>query len=71
MPIRVAVVANPVECFEKVKEKGWQVFGTQYGQECWSGRDANVTYGKYGYTTTCENNMGSGLANDVFIINCE
>ena len=71
MPVSIGRVSSPNECFEKVRRRGWHVFGTQYGQECWSGKEANVTYWIYGNTTRCKNNMGSGLANDVYIIHCE
>ena len=71
MPVFIAKVASPQECFEKVKAKGWPAFGTQYGQECWSSKDADKTYWKHGKSTRCKNNMGNDLANDVWIIHCE
>ena len=40
------------QCFEAVKEKGYEVFGVQAGNECWSGPEAQDTYGKYGSVAT-------------------
>ena len=71
MPKLLARVANPRECFEIVRNKSWPAFGTQFSKECWSSKDADKTYGKYGKSTSCINNMGHELANDVWIIVCK
>lgn len=52
------------DCIEKVKEKGYSVFGLQFYGECWSGAMVSCTYQKFGQTKTCVNENMAQCKND-------
>ena len=51
----------------KAFQKSHDVFGVQYGGECWTG-DINVAFGKYGMgpEKECYNPLGGTLTNMVY-----
>ena len=44
-----------------------QAFALQNGGYCYSGRDVELNYNKYGTSTACVNGMGGYYANDVYM----
>ena len=58
-------------CFEKANSSGLMVFGVQNGGECWTSRDAENTYMKYGSSEVCSDGTGGKMANSVYMITSE
>ena len=56
------------QCYQLVKNRGYQAFGVQYSTQCWSGDNAITTYNIYGPENNCNNGMGGSWSNDVYII---
>ena len=56
------------DCHNFAQSKGWNVFGVQYGRECFTSADAENTYQKHGQTDRCFNGEGGFDAMDVYKI---
>ena len=57
------------KCAKKAQELGYQVFGVQYGGQCWSGN--SQTFAIYGYSKFCTNGIGGAWTNAVYFFNGE
>ena len=55
-------------CLKIALRRGFQVFGVQNNNECWSGRLAYKTFGKYGRSRKCRWYTGGPWANDAYRI---
>ena len=55
-------------CGRIALRKRYKVFSVQYHLECWSGRNAHKTYGRYGRRRGCSHWTGGTWANDVYRI---
>ena len=55
-------------CGRIAMRKRYIVFSVQAHRECWSGRNAHRTYGRYGRRRGCSHWTGGGWANDVYRI---
>lgn len=68
MPVQLTSRTNLLEaCTQEVITLGYTVFGIQFGS-CFSGPTAQLTYDKYGTSTSCANGVGGIWANDVYRI---
>ena len=55
------------ECAERAAKAGYSVFGVQYGGECYSNKDAEKTYRKYGRANNCsKDGKGGTWSNSVY-----
>lgn len=68
LPKFLDYVTTVRQCYELAGARGYTVFATQYGRECWSGKNAAATYKKHDKTNKCRNGMGARWANDVYAI---
>ena len=55
-------------CFIRAWNKGFKVFAVRYGKECWSSKDANETYNKFGSANDCLGGIGGHYSNAVYQI---
>ena len=55
-------------CGRIALRKGYRVFSVQSHNECWSGRNAHKTYGRYGRRGGCRYWTGAPWGNDVYRI---
>ena len=55
-------------CGRIASRKGYRVFSVQNHNECWSGRSAHRTYGRYGRRRGCSHWTGTRWGNDVYRI---
>ena len=62
------------ELFEKCKNltvrEGWDFFGIQNKDQCFTAPDAKMTYNKHGPSSACESGMGGVWANSVYQTKC-
>ena len=56
------------KCGRIALSKRFKMFSVQYHLECWSGRSAHRTYGRYGRRGGCSYWTGGTWANDVYRI---
>ena len=47
------VTARIQACATNVYEKGYQYFGLEYSDECWSGENGSMTYNRHGRSDYC------------------
>ena len=55
-------------CGRIALRKRYRVFSVQNNNECWSGRNAHRTYGRYGRRRGCRYWTGTAWGNDVYRI---
>ena len=68
LPEHLGDVSSVDQCYQLVKNMGYQAFGVQYSKECWSGNNAIRRYSIYGPSTSCNNGMGGSWSSDVYRI---
>ena len=56
------------QCKNKAHAAGYEVFGIQSQQECFTGPRAHITYNKYGEANNCLNGKGGYFSNSVYRI---
>ena len=56
------------QCYLKVRELEYFMFGIQAGIECWTGENGHLTYYKQGQSNICAGGRGGPWANDVYYI---
>ena len=62
---------NPFsDCESYTRENGWQVFGVQFGKECFTAANAEETYQRHGETSGCSGGTGGFNIQDVYQIKC-
>lgn len=54
------------KCAEKTAQSGFSIFGLQNGGRCYSSKDADKTFKKYGNALNCVNGTGGNWANNVY-----
>jgi C-type mannose receptor len=55
-------------CYKDAIRNDYHMFGLQNNGECWSGKDIELTYSKYGESGNCKDGLGGAWANDVYSI---
>ena len=75
LPVRIMLLRGVYRGFGLVNRcgrialrKGYRVFSVQNHNECWSGRNAHKTYGRYGRRRGCSHWTGTAWGNDVYRI---
>ena len=59
------------ECQLIATGKGFNVFGVESEDECFTASDAGYTYKRYGSENNCKNGIGGDWAMDVYEIICK
>ena len=57
------------KCYRAALWLGFDTFAVQDGGQCFSAKNAAITYNQYGKSTKCYGGTGGPMANDVYRIN--
>lgn len=56
-------------CYERAISKGFEVFGVQFGGQCFTSATAKYTYNKYGHSNECQRDGRGGIwTNEIYKI---